>query len=51
MFQILLKKGWIDIMHKTMSKAGHPGAAFASIYFVSYHLLVTVVSRTDRVEV
>jgi len=45
MFQILLKKGWTDIMNETLSKVqSQAAAAFVAIYFVSYNLLVTVVS-------
>lgn len=47
MFQILLKKNWLDIMYGTMRKAGLTGTAFVAIYFVIYHLLVTVVSSLD----
>lgn len=31
-------------MHQTLIKAGDVAAAFAAIYFICYHLLVTVVS-------
>lgn len=45
MFQILLKKGWTDIMYGTMSRAEtHAAAAMMAVYFLTYHLLVTVVS-------
>ena len=45
MFQILLKKGWTDIMYGTMSLAKtHAAAAMMAVYFLTYHLLVTVVS-------
>lgn len=42
MFQILTQKGWLDIMHSTMtqSQSFYP---LVAVYFISYHLFVTLV--------
>ncbi len=42
MFQILTQKGWLDIMHSTMrqSQSFFP---LVAVYFISYHLFVTLV--------
>ena len=45
MFQILTQKGWIEVMNDTMFKTGKEIAAIVAIYFISYHLIVTLVSR------
>lgn len=49
MFQILTQKGWVAVMHDTMdvvdSAAVTTGVA---IYFVFYHLFVTLVSHSSR---
>ncbi|ESP00278.1 hypothetical protein LOTGIDRAFT_225940 [Lottia gigantea] len=42
MFQILTQKGWIDVMHITMWKTGKV-ATLAAIYFIFYHLCVTLI--------
>ena len=43
MFQILTQKGWIEVMHVTMWKTGKV-APLVAIYFIFYHLFVTLVS-------
>ena len=42
MFQVLTQKGWVDIMHTTMRQASRLSPLVA-IYFISYHLFVTLV--------
>lgn len=44
MFQILTQKGWIEVMHVTMIQTGRV-APLVAIYFIFYHLFVTLVSR------
>jgi hypothetical protein len=44
MFQILTQKGWIEVMHVTMYECGQKFAPFVAIYFIFYHLFVTLVS-------
>lgn len=65
MFQILTQEGWTDIVVDIMRKTGQAGinqgpydptapgrpsiALFVAIYFLSYHLFVTLVSlRSHR---
>lgn len=49
MFQILANKGWIEIMHITMWRTGGRIAPLVAIYFIFYHLFVTLVS-TEAVQ-
>jgi len=46
MFQILTQKGWIDIMHSTMtqSRKFYP---LVAVYFILYHLFVTLVCQKE----
>ena len=44
MFQILTQKGWIEVMHVTMYQTGEKVAPCVAIYFIFYHLVVTLVS-------
>jgi len=45
MFQILTQKGWNEVMHSTMWQTSERIAPFVAIYFIFYHLFVTLVSR------
>jgi hypothetical protein len=45
MFQILTQKGWVEVMHVTMWKTGERFAPLVAIYFIFYHLFVTLVGR------
>lgn len=49
MFQILANKGWTDIMQVTMWRTGSRVAPLVAIYFIFYHLFVTLVSKDDLV--
>ena len=44
MFQILTQKGWNEVMHLTMYRTGERFAPLVAIYFIFYHLFVTLVS-------
>lgn len=44
MFQILTQKGWNEVMHLTMWETGEQFAPLVAIYFIFYHLFVTLVS-------
>ena len=44
MFQILTQKGWNEVMHLTMWETGERFAPLVAIYFIIYHLFVTLVS-------
>lgn len=48
MFQILTQKGWNEVMHRTMWEIGENYAPLVAIYFIFYHLFVTLV-RLQRV--
>lgn len=44
MFQILTQEGWTEVMTETMRTTGDTIAPLVAIYFVVYHLFVTLVS-------
>ena len=48
MYQILTQKGWNEVMHRTMWKTGENSGmpVFVAIYFIFYHLFVTLVRST-----
>ena len=46
MFQILTQKGWNEVMHLTMWQTGERFAPLVAIYFIFYHLFVTLVSMS-----
>jgi len=46
MFQILTQKGWNEVMHSTMWQTSERIAPFVAIYFIFYHLFVTLVSNS-----
>jgi len=43
MFQILTQKGWNEVMHSTMWQTSERIAPFVAIYFIFYHLFVTLI--------
>ena len=43
MFQILTQKGWNEVMHLTMWETEGKVAPMVAIYFIFYHLFVTLV--------
>ena len=45
MFQILTQKGWNEVMHLTMWETGEKVAPLVAIYFIFYHLFVTLVRQ------
>lgn len=47
MFQILTQKGWNEVMHLTMWETGEKLAPLVAIYFIFYHLFVTLVSKEE----
>jgi hypothetical protein len=44
MFQILTQEGWTDIVVEVMRTTNDNWVPFVAIYFVGYHLFVTLVS-------
>ena len=47
MFQILTQKGWNEVMFSTMWQTSERIAPFVAIYFIFYHLFVTLVSQVN----
>ncbi|KAG1701408.1 Sodium leak channel non-selective protein [Nymphon striatum] len=43
MFQILTQEGWVDVMNETMLRTSKNIAPFVAIYFIMYHLFVTLI--------
>ncbi|GAB6021165.1 hypothetical protein CHUAL_003795 [Chamberlinius hualienensis] len=43
MFQILTQEGWIEIMDDTMYRSSETIAPLVAIYFILYHLFVTLI--------
>ncbi|XP_014674294.1 PREDICTED: sodium leak channel non-selective protein-like [Priapulus caudatus] len=43
MFQILTQEGWIDIMIEAMTKIGEGVAPVVAIYFIVYHMFITLI--------
>ena len=43
MFQILTQEGWVEVMDDTMYRTNKHVTYFVAIYFISYHLFVTLV--------
>lgn len=43
MFQILTQEAWVDVMDETMLRTHETMGAFVAIYFILYHLFVTLV--------
>lgn len=44
MFQILTQEGWIEIMIEAMTRIGEGVAPMVAIYFIVYHMFITLVS-------
>lgn len=44
MFQILTQEAWVDVMDETMVRTREHLAPFVAVYFICYHLFVTLVS-------
>jgi len=50
MFQILTQKGWNEVMHSTMWQTSERIAPLVAIYFIFYHLFVTLVSYSRTIK-
>lgn len=44
MFQILTQEGWGEVMNETMLRTSRTIGPLVAIYFILYHLFVTLVS-------
>lgn len=43
MFQILIQEGWVEVMDETMRHTSENIAPVVAVYFILYHLFVTLV--------
>lgn len=43
MFQILTQEAWVDVMDETMLRTHETMAPLVAVYFILYHLFVTLV--------
>ncbi|KAI4495187.1 hypothetical protein M0804_001388 [Polistes exclamans] len=43
MFQILTQEAWVDVMDETMLRTHETMAPFVAVYFILYHLFVTLI--------
>lgn len=48
MFQILTQEAWVEVMDETMLRTSSWVAPMVAIYFILYHLFVTLVSDLKR---
>lgn len=48
MFQILTQEGWVDVMDEAMWRSVPAVVPFVAVYFIVYHLFVTLVSGLVR---
>jgi hypothetical protein len=44
MFQILTQEAWVEVMDETMLRTRETLAPLVAVYFILYHLFVTLVS-------
>lgn len=49
MFQILTQEGWGEVMNETMLRTSRSIGPFVAIYFILYHLFVTLVSLIIKI--
>lgn len=45
MFQILTQESWVEVMEETMLRTTEHLTPFVAVYFICYHLFVTLVSN------
>lgn len=45
MFQILTQEAWVEVMDETMVRTSQTLTPLVAIYFILYHLFVTLVSH------
>lgn len=44
MFQILTQEAWVEVMDETMIRTHESIAPLVAVYFILYHLFVTLVN-------
>lgn len=47
MFQILTQEAWVEVMDETMLRTRETLAPLVAVYFILYHLFVTLVSSDE----
>lgn len=45
MFQILTQEAWVEVMDETMIRTSQTLTPLVAMYFILYHLFVTLVSE------
>lgn len=46
MFQILTQEAWVEVMDETMVRTSETIVPVVAVYFILYHLFVTLVNAT-----
>ena len=49
MFQILTQEAWVEVMDETMLRTSETIVPIVAVYFILYHLFVTLVSKIATV--
>lgn len=47
MFQILTQEAWVEVMDETMLRTKETLVPLVAVYFILYHLFVTLVSNAE----
>lgn len=50
MFQILTQEAWVEVMDETMLRTRPTLAPLVAVYFILYHLFVTLVKMTLKIQ-
>lgn len=50
MFQILTQEAWVEVMDETMLRTRETLAPLVAVYFILYHLFVTLVSENIKIQ-
>lgn len=48
MFQILTQEAWVEVMDETMVRTSQTLTPLVAIYFILYHLFVTLVRKINH---
>lgn len=48
MFQILTQEAWVEVMDETMIRTSKTLTPLVAVYFILYHLFVTLVSTQQK---
>ena len=47
MFQILTQEAWVEVMDETMLRTSETIVPIVAVYFILYHLFVTLVCKLN----